>query len=166
MTQWLPESWRQTAERIRDEIHRVLDRWWHRQDTAKTAPRELEVVDTESMSLRPWSVAGATPALDVEESDEAIIVTADLPGVERDDYTVEVSGSRLLIRGEKKHATERRGEGYYYAERSYGAFTRAIPLPCEVDAEKSVAKYTNGVLRVTLPKTEQARATRVQVQVK
>jgi HSP20 family protein len=164
MTRWLPESWRHTAERLRDDLHRVIDRCWHRHEQTD-APRELEVVDETRPSLRPWTSFVGTPALDIEENDDEIIVTADLPGLERDDYTVEVSGTRLIIHGEKKHASERRGDGYYYAERSYGAFTRTLPLPCGVEAEKAVARYKNGVLRVTLPKTAQARATRVHVKV-
>lgn len=164
MTRWLPESWQHAAERLRDDIQRVIEHWWHRQEP-RDAPRELEVVDTPRTSLSPWSSFVGAPALDVEEDDDEVVVTVDLPGVEREDYTVEVSGTRLLIRGEKKHATERRGSGYYYAERSYGAFTRVIPLPCDVEAEKAEARYKNGVLRVTLPKTAQAKDRRVHVKI-
>jgi hypothetical protein len=77
-----------------------------------------------------------------------------------------LSGERLIIRGEQKQSSERHGRDYYYAERSYGAFMRILPLPCEVDAEHAQARYKNGVLRVTLPKTAQAKSKRVKVQVR
>ncbi|RMD61580.1 Hsp20/alpha crystallin family protein, partial [Candidatus Parcubacteria bacterium] len=72
----------------------------------------------------------------------------------------------LTLRGEKKRATETTGRDYYYAERSYGAFVRTIPLPCDVNVDKAVAKYKNGVLRVTLPKTEEAKAKRIRVKIR
>lgn len=164
MTGWLPDSWRHTVERLRDDIHRVINRWWHRHEPQE-APRELEVVPESQSALSPWTSFVGAPALDIEENDDEIIVTADLPGIDREDYTVEISGRSLFIRGEKKHATERRDKGYYYAERSYGAFTRALPLPCEVEADKASARHQNGVLRVTLPKTARAKAARVQVKI-
>ena len=83
-----------------------------------------------------------------------------------EDFSDRLSGDRLLIRGEKKAATERKGRGYYSAKQSYGAFARAVALPCEVDADKATAKYKNGTLRLALPKTEQARAQRVKVHIR
>ena len=165
MTGWLPESWRHTAARVRDDIHRAIERWWGRHEL-QGEPRALEIVPASPPSRRSWSSSVRVAALDVEETDDEIVVTADLPGVDRDDYTVEVSGARLMIRGEKQYAAERREQGYYYAERSYGAFARAVPLPCAVDAEKAAARYKDGVLRVTLPKTSRAKASRVHVKIK
>ena len=75
------------------------------------------------------------------------------PGFAQQDSTVEVAGQRLIIRGEQKQASERRGDGYYNAERRYGAVTRVLPLPCAVDAEHMQTTSKHGVLRVTLPKT-------------
>ena len=165
MTHLIPDSWRQACAHLRDEIHQALDRWWYGHGRETEAPRTLEVV---SQPGRPWTPAtswSGSPALDVAETDDAIIVTADLPGFEQRDYTVELWGQRLCIRGEKKQASERCGNGYYYAERSHGAFARILPLPCEVDAEHTQATYRNGVLRVTLPKTARARARRVNIPV-
>jgi HSP20 family protein len=106
------------------------------------------------------------PGLDVAETDDKVVVTAELPGLDQEDIAVDVSGDRLVIRGEKKAAMEKKGREYYYAEQSYGAFARTVVLPCEVDADKALAKYKNGVLRLSLPKTEQARTRRVQVKVR
>jgi len=60
---------------------------------------------------------------------------------------------------------EKKEHGYYYAERSYGAFARTVPLPCDIDADRATAISKNGTLRITLPKTEQAKANRIKVQV-
>lgn len=98
--------------------------------------------------------------------DDALLVTAELPGFDRDDFTVEVTGERLVIRGEKKQTSTRNGQGYTYTERRYGAFARAMRLPCEVETDKAQATYKNGILRLTLPKTARARASRVKVRVR
>lgn len=165
MTHLIPDSWRRALAHLRDEIHQALDRWWHGKRREWEAPRMLEVVDRPRRSWTPATAWSSSPALDIDETDDEIIVTADLPGFNRRDYTVELWGQRLCIRGEKKQASERRGNGYYYAERSYGAFARLVPLPCEVDAEAAQATYHHGVLRVTLPKTAKARARRVRIPV-
>jgi len=81
------------------------------------------------------------------------------------DFSVELSGDRLVLKGEKKANREEKKRDYHYAECSYGSFTRSIPLPCEVDADKASARYARGVLIVTLPKTEAAKARRVKVDV-
>lgn len=79
-------------------------------------------------------------------------------------FAVEITGERLMIRGEKKHESRRSGRGYRYQERHYGALARVLRLPCEVDADKAQANYRRGVLRVTLPKTERAKAKQVEIQ--
>jgi HSP20 family protein len=104
--------------------------------------------------------------IDQEETDNEVIVQAELPGLEKDDFTIEVTGNRLVLRGEKRHETKEQRHGYSYAERSYGAFARVIALPCEVNAGKATATYKNGLLRITLPKTAQAKANRITVQVR
>jgi HSP20 family protein len=164
MAQLLPESWQQALEQIRDSVHRVIDRWWHRQ-TPDAAHGAVEVVQRNDAAWSPVAPFRNTAELDIEETDAALLVTANVPELEGDHYTVEVSGERLIIRGEQKRSTERQGRDYYYAAQSYGAFTRMIPLPCAVDAEHAQAQYKQGVLRVTLPKTAAARAKRVKVQV-
>ncbi len=171
ITQWIPERWRQNLAHLRDDIHHALDRWWHRQgDYAESHTGALvpEVVDVDQPSNSLWSpprFIGGGLALDVEETDDEVRVIADLPGLERDDFHVEIAGERLVIRGEKKQESSRKGHGYSYAERRYSAFSRSLPLPYEVDADKAEAVYKNGELRLTLPKTAGAKASRVKVQV-
>ncbi|MBW1720532.1 MAG: Hsp20 family protein [Deltaproteobacteria bacterium] len=104
------------------------------------------------------------PRVDVIEDDEEIRITAELPGVERDDLEVLLSEGRIIIRGEKGGQEEQKHRDYYQMERYYGAFSRSIPLPCEVDSEKVEATFRDGVLTILLPKREDARRrTRITV---
>jgi HSP20 family protein len=105
-----------------------------------------------------------TPGFNVGETDDELIVTTDVPELKRDDYTVEIFGERLVVRGEQKQSSERDGHGDD-TERGYGAFMRILPLPRAVAAEHAQAHYKNGVLRVTLPKTARTEPRRVKVQV-
>jgi len=81
------------------------------------------------------------------------------------DIHVDLDGQRLVLRGEKKATHEDRRGTYYYSECRYGSFYRAIPLPCEVDADKVNATCKNGVLRVQLPKTASSKAKRIPVSI-
>jgi HSP20 family protein len=157
MAQIVPARWKHALENLREEVHHVLDRW---------LSRRAHVSDRNEGPWAPARIFSAGPGLDVAETDDEVIVTAELPGLDKEDFAVDVSGERLVIRGEKKAAIERKGRESYYAEQSYGAFARTVALPCEVEADKALAKYKNGVLRLTLPKTEQARARRVQVKIR
>ncbi len=158
MAQLIPANWKHSLENLRQEVQRTLDRWLHRRQEAQVPVRVEE-------TWTPSFVFTGGPSLDMEETDDELIVTAELPGLDKDDFRVELSGDHLILRGEKKSAAEKKGRNYYYAERSYGAFARALPLPCEVDADKARARYKNGVLRLTLPKTERAKARRVKVKI-
>src|SRR6185369_17007325 len=97
----------------------------------------------------PLLVRGGRPRIEMEETDDEISVTAELPGLDKENFTVEIVGNRLVLRGEKRHETEEHRRGYYYAAHSYGTFTRVLALPCEVDAAKAIAVYKNGLLRLT-----------------
>lgn len=157
MAPLIPASWKHTLDTLREEVHHVLERWLPRREKSRDRDEEF---------WAPSLVSSDGPGLDLIETDDEVVVTAELPGLDKEDFAVEVSGDRLLIRGEKKAATERKGRGYYSAKQSYGAFARAVALPCEVDADKATAKYKNGTLRLALPKTEQARAQRVKVHIR
>jgi HSP20 family protein len=106
------------------------------------------------------------PRIDVSETDEALTVTAELPGMGEDDVTVELADTVLTLRGEKRHETERREGTARIVERSYGAFHRAIPVPPGLDADRTEARFDKGVLTVTLPKSEEARARTRRIAVK
>ncbi len=98
-----------------------------------------------------------TPKIDVVENDKEIKVTAELPGMEEKDIEVNFSRDTLMIKGEKKAEREEKKEDCYFMERSYGTFQRAIPVSAGVDGDKVEASFKNGVLKVTLPKTEEAQ---------
>ncbi|MGC9467644.1 MAG: Hsp20/alpha crystallin family protein [Anaerolineae bacterium] len=104
-----------------------------------------------------------TPRVDVAETDKAIKVSAELPGLSEDNIEVNLSENVLTIRGEKKQEREERGESYYRSERTYGSFRRSIPLPADVKTEEADAVYKNGVLEITLPKTAEARRKKIAV---
>ncbi len=96
------------------------------------------------------------PSVDVMEGDGEIIVSAELPGMDEKDIELSVQKDALTIRGEKKAGREDRGRDYFRMERSYGSFSRTIPLSAEVDMDRAGAQFRRGVLKVTLPKTRQA----------
>ena len=99
------------------------------------------------------------PSIDVAETDTEYKVTAELPGLEEKDVELTLRDNALTISGEKRDEREDRGEGRYYAERFVGRFSRTLPLPEEVDADKVAAAFKNGVLTVVMPKSQQARDT-------
>jgi HSP20 family protein len=105
-----------------------------------------------------------SPRLDVYEEKDNIIVDVDLPGLENDDVSVTVDGDVLTLKGEKKQEGEEKEDGNVYRrERFYGSFQRSLQLPSDIDAEKVNAAYTNGVLRVTLPKSEAAKPKQIAI---
>lgn len=111
-------------------------------------------------------IGAFTPSIDVKEDEKAIIVKAELPGMEEKDVELLLSDDVLTIRGEKKAEKEDKGKNYYHLERSYGAFHRVIPLPAEVDSQKVEATFKNGVLSVVLPKTAKAKAAGKKIAIK
>jgi len=92
------------------------------------------------------------PDVDIAETDKKYTITAEIPGVEKKDISIEISDSTLVIKGEKKHEKEEKDKNYHVIERSYGAFQRILSLPEDVDEEKIEAKFENGVLKINLPK--------------
>lgn len=110
----------------------------------------------------------AAPKIDVKETNDAIEVTAELPGVDEKDVEVELNDGLLTIRGEKKIEKEEGGKdkGYHVMERSYGSFTRQIQLPYGADPEKVAAKFEKGVLKISCPKPAEAQAKSKKIAVK
>ena len=106
------------------------------------------------------------PSADVTETDEHVVIKAELPGLEAKDIDVSISGDMLTIKGEKKKEEEKKGEHYHFSERYYGSFERSFRLPSTVQVDKVEAVFEKGVLRVTLPKTEEARKKEIKIKVK
>ena len=103
------------------------------------------------------------PAIDIADSENELVVKAELPGCKADDIDISVHGNTLTISGEKKQQEEKKEKGYYHIERSYGSFRRDLTLPSDVDAEKVQASCKDGVLTVTMPKVEKAKAVKIKV---
>jgi HSP20 family protein len=106
-----------------------------------------------------------SPALDVVVEKDNVLVKADLPGLGKDDISVTLQDNHLTIKGEKKHEVEQKEANYFLSERVHGSFTRTIELPVAVDAARIEARFKDGVLHVTLPKTEQAKPKQIEVKV-
>jgi len=129
-----------------------------------------EMNDLFNGMFRDWSRSDLTsayggwwPAIDVSEQDDSISIKAELPGVKSEDVEVSVHDGMLTISGEKKADSNDGGEGYCHCERRYGVFRRDIQLPAGADPDKVEAACRDGVLTVTVPKTEKAKARRIEV---
>ena len=109
---------------------------------------------------------GAAPAVDVCETDNEVIVTATVPGVKPDDLKITLTGDLLEISGETHGEAEHKNATYYLRERRHGSFQRAIALPTPVVADKVQAEFDNGVLKLTMPKAEDARRKTISVKPK
>ncbi|MBI5577262.1 MAG: Hsp20/alpha crystallin family protein [Deltaproteobacteria bacterium] len=107
-----------------------------------------------------------TPAVDIFETEEAVMVKAEIPGLERDQIAVEVKDGILTLHGERKFEKEVKEENYHRIERSYGTFHRSFSLPSSVEQDRISAKFKDGVLEVTLPKKERAKPKQIKVDVK
>ena len=103
------------------------------------------------------------PAMDLTETDDKLVLRADLPGVSEDDVEIEVKDGVLTISGERKSEHEEKGEGFHRVERSFGRFSRALNLPDGVDADQVEANFDAGVLEVRVPKPEETKPTRIQI---
>jgi len=114
-----------------------------------------------------WSVPGwgtrRWPVLDVRESSDTYVVTAEVPGCEAGDIDISVQGNTLIISGEKKEEQTQKSESYYHSERTFGSFRRELSLGCDVKAEKIDASYDSGVLTVRVPKSEKAKPVKIKV---
>jgi len=106
------------------------------------------------------------PPVDVYENDQhEVVLSAELPGVRREDLDIRVENNTLTLRGERKREQETSKENYHRVERSYGTFSRSFTLPSTVNTEKVNAEFKDGVLKVTLPAREDAKPRQIQVQV-
>ena len=99
-------------------------------------------------------LATVEPFVDVIDNGDKVVVAADIPGVEKEDLSVNISGDMLEISAERKKEAEEKKEGYVRRERTYTSYYRAIPLPAEVDADKADATFENGVLEISMPKIQ------------
>jgi HSP20 family protein len=112
----------------------------------------------EDIGNRTW-----TPPVDVRETPDAYVVSAELPGLAREDIQITLENNILRLSGERKFERDEKQENYHRIERSYGAFTRSFALPTQVDGERVQAGFKDGVLTVTVPKAEAARPRKIEI---
>jgi len=133
---------------LRDEIHRLFE-----------APL-AELARSSQQLLSGWS-----PALDIYEEKDNFIVKAELPGMKKEEIEVSLHDGTLTISGERKSNNKHEDAEVYRAERFVGRFQRSVALPHSVDSNKVKAQYKDGVLSITLPKTEEAKPKQIDVSV-
>jgi HSP20 family protein len=121
--------------------------------------------DFDFPSVGSWATV-AMPSVDVSETDEAVQVAAELPGMDAKDAELSFQGNSLVIKGEKTEQKETKEKDFHIRERRFGSFHRVIPLPAGVDIEKAKAEYEKGVLRVTIPKTAEAKQQHRKIEIK
>jgi HSP20 family protein len=114
---------------------------------------------TEPQTNRPWA-----PAVDIYETENELVLKADLPDVEAKDIDVRVENQTLTIAGERKFASASNEKGYHRIERSYGNFVRSFAVPSAFDTDKINAAYNNGVLTVSLTKKETAKPRQIKIE--
>jgi HSP20 family protein len=110
-----------------------------------------------------WGVRTWAPPVDIYETDDALILTAELPGVSKDDVSIEIHQNTLILRGQRQHEAEVKEDKYHRVERAYGAVQRSFMLPTLVDQEHVQATYKDGVLELRLPKSEAAKPKRIAI---
>lgn len=110
-----------------------------------------------------WEPAELGFALDVYETDDALVVKGALPGVRPEEVDISVTGDILTVKGETKSEEETKDESYHRRELRYGAFARSIALPKLVNYDKAEAKFENGILTVTLPKAEEVKPKSIKI---
>jgi HSP20 family protein len=103
------------------------------------------------------------PAMDLVETEDELVLRADLPGLDRDDIEIEVKDSVLTVSGERKAEHEEKGEGFYRVERASGRFSRSLDLPQGIEPTGVDASFDRGVLEVRIPKPEERKPTRVEI---
>jgi HSP20 family protein len=133
---------------IQDEMNRLFEEFFDR-----------PVVRTE------WTEGVWNPSVDVSEDKNNVIIKAEMPGMKKDDVKISVQDNVLTLRGEKKHEKEEKDANYHRIERSYGSFCRSFQLPTSVKTDKIKANYKDGVLNITLPKTEEVKPKEIPINI-
>ena len=106
------------------------------------------------------------PVMDVEETDDEFRITAELPGMKKDDIKITFQDNILTISGEKKSEKKREDKNLYYAERRFGKFSRSVSINSPVKLDKVSAEFKDGILHITVPKAEEAKPKQIEVKVK
>jgi HSP20 family protein len=136
-----------------EEVSSRLNRLFGR----STLPSES---DREMLSVADWM-----PSVDISETDNSYLVKAEIPGVNKDDVKVTIEDGMLTIQGERKQEQEDRGKKYHRVERSYGCFMRNFRVPDDADDSAAKAEFKDGMLNITLNKTQKSRSNAINVSI-
>ena len=142
-------------------VPRAIDRLQREMNRAFDGFFRGDLLDTASLLTSGWS-----PAIDISETNDLYIIRAELPGIKKDGVMITMHNNVITIRGEKKTEDEKKGENYHIVERSSGSFERSFTLPGTVTAETVDARFDDGILSITLRKTEEAKEKVIDVKVK
>lgn len=141
LTPWLRRG---PIAELREEMEGLFERFWQENGNGLGLPMTI-------------------PPLDLSETEDAVQVRVDLPGLDVKDIDVQVRDNQLTVSGERKEEKEEKGTTFHRVERREGKFSRSVLLPCSVNEGKVDAQFSNGVLTIKLPKIEQAKAKRIEV---
>jgi HSP20 family protein len=144
LIRWNP--WNELVS-LRERMNRVFD------DSLFRSDRRDDL-----MAMGTWS-----PAVDMFEKDDQVVIKAELPGLEKKDISLDLTNGVLTLKGERKHENEVKEENYYRREMSCGKFIRSFSLPGDVDADKIKAEFQNGLLTVEVPKPEEYKPKQIPV---
>lgn len=136
-------------EDMSERLNRMFARPVTRRDNGK-----------ETLTVADW-----VPTVDIEEGEQDYHITAELPGLKKEDVKITVQEGVLTLQGERKQEKEEQGKRFHRVERSYGAFVRSFALPDAVDEAKVSAEFKDGVLHIRLPKSERAKPKAIEVKV-
>lgn len=144
LTRWTPGS-----ELFRDRFSRLFDQ-------AFADFRNFET--GEDVASRNWM-----PAVDISETDDALLLYAELPGMTKDDVDITLENNLLSIRGERKFEKEAQKENFHRIERTYGSFSRSFTLPSNVRSDEVKASFKDGLLHIEIPKAEEAKPRKISI---
>lgn len=135
---------RETLPSLRDEMEGLLSRIWEDEPDG-------------------WFSGALKPSVDLSETEKAVEVRMDLPGVKRKEIDIQINNNLLTVSGEREVEKEEKGKTYHRVERRTGRFSRSFALPCAVAEDRVSAEYKDGILTITMPKTEEAQARKIEV---
>ena len=154
LTRWEPVFTRWTPRKELEEMEKRLSTIFGR------SPMNTEGEKKEAIAVTEWS-----PLVDITEDDKEYVVKAEIPEMKKEDIKINVHDDVLTVSGERKYEKEEKGKKFHRVERAYGSFMRSFALPENADGSKISAEYKDGVLKVHLPKSEQAKKKAIEVKI-
>lgn len=133
---------------LQDEMNRLFDDFFAR-----------------PLARPEWTEGVWSPSVDLSETKDNVVIKAEIPGMTKDDVKISIQDNVITLKGEKKQEKEEKDANYHRIERSYGSFCRSFTLPTAIKANKIKATYKDGILNVTLPKTEEVKPKEITINV-